>query len=103
MEKSTKKDAPQLLQSLENSMKSNAVEISRIGARTVVLCKFADAVLPQLTAAQARQVAALFRQGVEDAMACADDIAVPGAYHTTLLEQTNVLLAVLEMKGVIPW
>lgn len=74
--------------------------VSRIGARMVVLCKFVDAVLPQLTAAQCTEIDRSFRRGVEDAMACTDDMEVPGVYHATLLDQTNVLLSALETKSV---
>jgi hypothetical protein len=74
--------------------------VSRIGARMVVLCKFVDAVLPELTAAQCTQIDQSFRRGVEDAMACTDDMQVPGIYHTTLLDQTNVLLSALETRSV---
>lgn len=91
--------AAKKLEAWANLAEENGKAISRIGARTVVLCKFVDAVLPQLTAAQCRQIDPLFRQGIEDAMACTDDVAVPGIYHTTLLEQTNVLLAALAKKS----
>jgi hypothetical protein len=73
--------------------------ISRFGARVVVLCKFIDAVLPLLTAAQCREIAPLFRFGIEEALACVDDLAVTGEYHATFLEQTNVLLTALETRG----
>lgn len=73
--------------------------VSRIGARMVVLCKFVDAVMPQLTPAQCREVGRLFRQGIEDAMSNTDDIEVPTTYHETLLQQTNVLIAALQTKA----
>jgi hypothetical protein len=95
------RDTQQALRVLENGIESSADAAVRIGARLVVLCKFVDAVLPQLDAAQSREVERLFRQGVEDAMSLVDDIAVPCAYHTTLLEQTNVLLTALEKRGAV--
>ncbi|KVK75922.1 hypothetical protein WS90_25060 [Burkholderia cepacia] len=73
--------------------------ISRFGARIAVLCKFVDAVLPQLTAVQCRQITPQFRLGIEEAMASFDDLAVGEEYLSTFLEQTNVLLKVLETKG----
>lgn len=73
--------------------------VSRIGARMVVLCKFVDAVLPQLTAAQCDEIDRSFRRGVEDAMARTDDMELPGVYHETLLDQTNVLLGALDTRG----
>jgi hypothetical protein len=84
-----------------NLVEENGETISRIGAHMVVLCKFVDAVLPQLTAAQCRQIDPTFRQGIEDAMARTDDVVVPGLYHTTLLEQTNVLLVALAKKSAM--
>jgi hypothetical protein len=84
-----------------SGLESHAEAVSRIGARMVVLCKFVDVVLPQLTAAQCRQIDRLFRRGVEDAMSCTDDIAVSGTYHATLLEQTNILLTVLGQKSAM--
>lgn len=73
--------------------------LARIGARMVVLCKFVDAVLPQLRQTQCRQIARTFREGIEDVLSRTDDIAVPRAYHTTLLEQINVLLTAIERKA----
>jgi hypothetical protein len=65
----------------------------------VVQSKFIDAVWPHLSAAQCKEIALLFRQGVEDAMAYTDDVAMPQKYHATLLEQTNALLAALEKRA----
>lgn len=94
-------DTESVPDSCVSGLESHTEAVSRIGARMVVLCKFVDVVLPQLTAAQCRQIDRLFRQGVEDAMSRTDDIAVSGTYHTTLLEQTNVLLTVLGQKGAM--
>ncbi|MGU7775727.1 hypothetical protein ACV229_36955 [Burkholderia sp. MR1-5-21] len=82
-----------------SDLEVNVEVVSRIGARMVVLCKFVDAVLPQLNAAQCREIERLFRHGVEDAMSYADDIPLLGTYQRTLLEQTNVLLIALGHKG----
>jgi hypothetical protein len=60
--------------------------------RTVALCKFVDAVLPQLTATQCLEASVLFRQRVEDVISITDDIVMTGAHHSALLEQTNILL-----------
>jgi hypothetical protein len=99
MEASVAVKAERMLDSWVSLSASYADTVSRIGARLVVLCKFADAVLPQLTAVQCKQIDSLFRQGIEDALSRTDDIKVSGGYHAALLEQTNVLLAALEMRG----
>jgi hypothetical protein len=91
-------ESVRLLDVYANLAVSNSAA-SRFGARLVALCKFVDAVLPQLTARQCRQIAPLFRQGVEDAMSQTDDMLAPSAYHATLLEQTNILMTALEKKG----
>jgi hypothetical protein len=55
--------------------------------------------LPQLTAAQCDEITRIFRHGVNDTMSITDDVEMPSAYHTALLEQTNALLAALEEQG----
>jgi hypothetical protein len=91
-------NADQLLGSLERLTLSNSEAVLRFGARFVVLCKFVDAVLPQLSVRQRQRIVPLFRQGVEDVMSRTDDIIVPVTYYATLLEQTNILLDALEKK-----
>jgi hypothetical protein len=91
--------ADELLKSVELLAESNGQAVMRFGARMVVFCKFVEAVLPQLSAAQRATVIKQFRQGVEEVLSCTDDVAVPAAYHATLLEQTNVLLTALEAEG----
>jgi hypothetical protein len=78
----------------------NSKAVARIGGRMAVLCKFVDAVLPQLATTQCRDAARLFRQGVEDAMSLTDDAAMPAEYHAAFLEQANILLNALERKSV---
>jgi hypothetical protein len=90
--------ADQILKSLERLTESNGQAVLRFGARMVVLCKFVDAVLPQLSAAQRTTITTQVRQGVEEALSSTDDVAVPAEYHATLLEQTNVLLTALEAQ-----
>jgi hypothetical protein len=64
-----------------------------LGARTMVLGKFHDAVLPHLTPLQRVDVIRSFRLGIEDAMSRMDDVALPAEYHSTLLGLTNAILA----------
>ena len=66
-----------------------------LGARTMVLGKFHDAVLPHLTPLQRVDVIRSFRLGIEDAMSRMDDVALPAEYHSALLELTNSILAAL--------
>ena len=92
----TRKAAGDLLSQLTNLTLSNGNAVARFGARLVVQYKFIDAVLPQLSAAQRKDVARLFRKGVEDVLSFTDDIAMPAEYHTELLHQVNLLLNSLE-------
>lgn len=90
-----------LVRRVEKLTLSNGIAVSRFGARVIALSKFADAVVPQLTGAQCTEIAQRFRQGIEDAMSCTDDVAMPGEYHETLLQQTNILLKALGREGAI--
>ncbi|MGF6533400.1 MULTISPECIES: hypothetical protein [Paraburkholderia] len=89
----------ELLSAYASFAVSNSNAVSRIGARAMVLCRFFDATLPQLTAAQCDEITRIFRHGVNDTMSITDDVEMPSAYHTALLEQTNALLAALEEQG----
>ncbi|MEC5406549.1 hypothetical protein VOM14_13415 [Paraburkholderia sp. MPAMCS5] len=91
-------DVEQVLDACEDQLRASGDALSRIGARLVVLCKFVDAVLPQLSEAQCKLIGRSFREGIEDALSRTDDVAVPRAYHTTLLEQINILLTALERE-----
>lgn len=93
--------AENMLDSLMRAAEGTSDGLSRIGARVVVLCKFVDAVFPELTAAQCKRLIPIFRQGIENAMSQTDDIVTPPAYQATLLEQTNVLLAALQTKSTV--
>lgn len=85
-----------LLQSLTTLVMSNGKAVSRFGAQVVVMKNFIDATIPHLTATQRAEIAKAFRQGIEDTMSLVDDIPLPAEYHSTLLEQTNTLLNVLQ-------
>jgi len=78
---------------------ANTKTMSVLGARAMVLGKFLDAALPQLTTLQRVEVARSFRQGIEDAMSHMDDIALPAEYHSALLERTNSILAELDRES----
>jgi hypothetical protein len=89
----------ELLSAYASFAVSNSNAVSRIGARAMVLCRFFDAMLPQLTAAQCTEIARIFRHGVNDTMSITDDVEMPTSYHTALLEQTNALLTALQEQG----
>lgn len=74
---------------------SNVDGVARLGARVVVMSKLLDAALPHLTPLQRVAVEQAFRDGIEEAMAYVDDIAMPEQYHSTLLELTNQFLVAL--------
>ncbi|HEY4803432.1 MAG TPA: hypothetical protein VIH96_12525 [Paraburkholderia sp.] len=82
-----------LLHSMTALVSAHGKAISRFGASVVVMTKFVEAVLPQLSAAQVERTIQAFRAHVGEAMAVADDVLLPGEYRTTLIEQANVLLS----------
>ena len=82
-----------LLHSMTALVSANGKAISRFGASVVVMTKFVEAVLPQLSGAQVERTIQAFRAHVGEAMAVADDVLLPGEYRATLIEQANVLLS----------
>jgi hypothetical protein len=74
---------------------ANSKIVAVLGARAMVLGKFHDAVVPYLTTSQRVAITRSFREGVENAMASMDDVALPAEYHSALLEITNAILAAL--------
>ncbi|WP_242540598.1 hypothetical protein [Trinickia mobilis] len=58
---------------------------------------FLDAVFPRLTASQCAEITTSLWHGIEDAMSLMADVVLPAEYHSTLLEQTNLLLAELSV------
>lgn len=99
MEATTPDIYPDQLQKYQQIIGSNAHTIARFGGRLAVLYNFVDAVLPQLDPTQRAEVLRHFRHGVEGVMSLTDDVQMHAEYHAALLEQTNALLNVLEMKG----
>ncbi len=89
----------ELADSLGNAVQENNEAVVRFGARLAVLCKFVDAVLPQLAAVQCQEIDLSFRRGIEELLSRTEDIVTPVEYHTTLMEQTNVMLAALAQRG----
>ena len=87
--------ADEALGKIAGLVAANTKTVSILGARTIVLGGFFDAALPHLMPWQRAAVTRSFRQGIEDAMACMDDVALPAEYHSALLELTNTILAAL--------
>jgi hypothetical protein len=77
---------------------ANTKAVSFLGARAMVLGKFLEAALPQLTPLQRVEITRSFRQGIEDALSLMDDVALPAEYHSALLELTNSILAALSRE-----
>lgn len=75
---------------------SNAKYVSVLGARAIVLGKFLDATLPELTRLQREAVARSFRKGIEDALALMDDVPLPDEFLSPLLDTTNTVIRNLE-------
>jgi hypothetical protein len=90
-----------LLKSLNTFLTSNGDTLARFGARVAVMSVLLDVTLPKLTLAQCVEITKLFRDGIEDTLSLMDDIPVPGEYRSTLLEQTNLFLAILNASGEI--
>jgi hypothetical protein len=88
-------DAGTLLNSLSLAVGSSTEALATLGAKFVVTARFIEAVLPTLTTGQRLETIQRFRNGVEDAMAMADDLYLPARYHEAFLEQVNTLLGVL--------
>ncbi|CAD6554077.1 hypothetical protein LMG27952_05540 [Paraburkholderia hiiakae] len=82
-----------LLNSMTALVSAHGKAISRFGASVVVMTKFVEAVLPQLSTAQIERTILAFRAQLGEAMVVADDVLLPGEYRTTLIEQANMLLA----------
>ncbi|WP_321923819.1 hypothetical protein [Paraburkholderia guartelaensis] len=89
-----------LLNSMTALVSAHSKAISRFGASVVVMTKFVEAVLPQLSTAQIERTILAFRAQLGEAMAVADDVLLPGEYRATLIEQANMLLARLGSDAV---
>ncbi|MGF7000514.1 hypothetical protein [Paraburkholderia sp. GAS32] len=84
-----------LLKTMASLMNSSGAVVSRLGARSIVLSKLADAVVPLLTRAQRDEAIISFKIAIEDVMAAMDDTILPADYHSALLVETNLCLEML--------
>jgi hypothetical protein len=87
------------LAQMSKLVSTNTKTVSMLGARSMVLGAFFDAALPHLAPTQRAEVTRSFRQRIEDALAQMDDVALPGEYHSVLLELTNSILAALGQES----
>ena len=93
------KNSDDVLNHMSRLVTGNTKTISVLGARAMVLNKFFDAALPQLTSLQRGEVTRSFRQGIEDILSLMDDVALPAEYYPALLDLTNTILAALGQKS----
>jgi hypothetical protein len=92
-------DSIDALNQISRLVTASTKTMCMLGARTLVLGKFFDAAVSQLTTLQKGEVAWSFRHGVEDVMSLMDDVTLPAEYHSTLLELTNDILAALGQES----
>jgi hypothetical protein len=77
----------------------SADAVFRFSGCLVVLLAFVDAALPELIAEQGSEVAVRLKESIEEEMSLTDDVVLQADYHEPLMEQANVLLAVLESRS----
>jgi hypothetical protein len=90
--------ADEVLHLAREMVARNTHTLSVIGARSIVLTKFLDAVLPYLTTSQSVIVSHSFRQGIDEVLALLDDVPVPPEHLATLLEMTSSIQNALNGK-----
>lgn len=78
---------------------TNTKTVTLLGAQSMVLGKFFDAVLPQLTTTQRVETAEAFRQAIKEARLLMDELTLPVEYHTALLDLTNAILGTLDQES----
>jgi hypothetical protein len=88
-----------LLKTFRCAMSTSVLSVSRLGAKNVVLVRLIDAVIPLLSTAQCRDAMAVFRETIEDVMALMDDQVLPPDYHSTILNETNACIEILEKQS----
>lgn len=89
-----------LINSLSVVVDSNMEAVAALGARFIVTTRLIDSMLPLLTTAQSLEAIQAFRDEVEEAMGIADDLYLPGHYHSAFMEQVNTLLTALSERAM---
>jgi len=85
-------DADGFLTSMSKLAAHNTLVSASVSARALVLGKFLEVAMSQLTAAQCRDITPAFKQGIEDIMTMMDDMALPQAFHSEFLSLTNTII-----------
>jgi len=93
------KDADEALNHMSRLVTTNTKTMGMLSAQAIVLGRFFDAALPQLTTLQRGEVIRSFRQGIEETMSLMDDVALPAEYHSALLQLTNSILVALGQES----
>jgi hypothetical protein len=93
-------DVDSLLSQMNSLVTINTKTMSLLGARSMVLGNFFDAVLPHLTTAQRVETSQSFRNSIEETMSQMDDVPLPVEYHSAMLQLTNAILATLREPSV---
>jgi hypothetical protein len=88
-------DSDELLSRMSRLVTANTKTASILGARSMVLSKFLDAALPQLTNLQRGEIGQIFLQVIEDSVSSLDDMPLAADYHRAMLELTHAILTAL--------
>jgi hypothetical protein len=89
-------NADELLHLAKSLAIQNTQTISVVVARSIVLTRFLDAVLPYLTTSQSVMVSHSFQQGIDEVLSLMDGIPTPPAHQAALLEMINSILESLK-------
>ncbi|WP_439893303.1 hypothetical protein ACS7SF_25815 (plasmid) [Ralstonia sp. 25C] len=90
---------PNELEALNVSINTNLANVSKLGARVVVLSRFIAAVFPHVPASECAAIEQAFRREINNAMLMTSDEPVPGIYEEALLHEVNLLIAALKQRS----
>jgi lipoate-protein ligase A len=83
------------LDSVTALAKSNGIAVVQQAARVVVVGTLLVSVLEHLPAAMRADIAASFREGIDDLLSLGDDRVLPPQFQSTLLTEFNQYLSAL--------
>ncbi|KHK49863.1 hypothetical protein PI87_24235 [Ralstonia sp. A12] len=87
------------LDALNTSISESLANVSKLGARVVVLSRFIAAAFPYMPTNECAAIEQAFRREINDAMAITSDNPVSGVYEATLLYEVNLLIAALRARS----
>ena len=87
------------LDALNASISQNLANVSKLGARVVVLSRFIAAAFPHVPASECAAIEQAFRHEINTAMSMTSDEPIPGTYESAMLQEVNVLIAALKQRG----